>query len=205
MATRVGFALLVLALHWVALEFLAHRLKAPLRTEQARPLILHIQWTGSSEALVPARSTDLSALHTPVTIPLSEISKLAEDPSPPATALTDLSSEKYTKTDGTNQGWDPTLYRSSAEVDTTAAPTIDWVVNRQSVPTVGATLLVVTVWISATGVIDHFELVQQQPSGDWATAALSSLQTTGMEPATLGGVPVASTMTIEISLDNHIQ
>ncbi|MDO8449057.1 MAG: hypothetical protein Q7T10_09655 [Rhodoferax sp.] len=140
-----------------------------------------------------------------MTSPISEISKLAEDSSPPATALTDLSFEKYTKTNGVDQGWDPALYRSSAEVDTTAAPTIDWVVNRQSMPKAGGTLLVVTVWISATGVIDHFELEQQQPSGDWATAALSSLQTTVMEPATLGGAPVASTMTIEISLDNHIQ
>lgn len=100
-------------------------------------------------------------------------------------------------------GWNTLLYRTSQELDTYAAPTIDWVVNRQSLPAGTTATIVVSVWISATGYIDHFQIEQQNPSGNWAHTALASLQTTAMEPATLGGTPVASKMTLEISIDNH--
>jgi hypothetical protein len=102
-----------------------------------------------------------------------------------------------------DQSWNSRLYRTSIEVDTRSAPTIEWVLLRESVPKNSMAVLVVTVWVSDSGVVDHFELEDQQPNGDWAAAVLSSLQTTVMEPATLGGVPVASTMTIEITLDNN--
>lgn len=102
-------------------------------------------------------------------------------------------------------GWNALLYRTSQELDTYAAPTIDWVVNRQSIPAGTTAMVVVSVWISATGYIDHFQIEQQNPGGNWAHTALASLQTTAMEPATLGGTPVASTMTLEISFDNHSQ
>lgn len=102
-------------------------------------------------------------------------------------------------------GWNSQLYYKSSDVDTRAAPAIEWIIDQRMAPPTRHVVLIVTVWVSAMGTIDHYELEDQQPDGDWAISALSTLSTTLMEPATLNGEAVASTMTIEISFDNRPQ
>jgi hypothetical protein len=200
--TLVSF---VIALHWVALEVLANTFKTPSQTREVRQPVLHMQWAAPKAALVSAKSEDVATFQTPTRPQLSALPQQSSDSQGQDASLATSASPKRPEAVGDDEGWNSLHYYSSLEIDTRAAPTIDWAVNRSTMPKGGTVLLIITIWISAVGVVDHFELEQQQPSGDWASAALSSLQTTIMEPATLGGVPVASTMTIEISLNNHDQ
>lgn len=166
---------------------------------------LRIHWSDLKTSEAYQKSKNETLLPTQVKINHSELIQPLSFLSHPDSASTEVRAPNRTETNGVQLGWSAELYRSSPDVDTRAAPTIDWAVNRQAVPNGVYAQLVVTIWISAEGVVDHFELLQQQPSGDWATAVLSSFQTTAIEPATLAGMPVASTMTIELSFDNNTQ
>lgn len=203
--TKVSLGFLVLALHWATLEVLVSRYKTPSRTSQMQQPTLRIQWSDLKTIEAYQKSKNGTLLPTPVKINHSELMQPFNFLAHPDSASTEVRAPNRTETNGVQLGWNSELYRSSPDVDTRAAPTIDWAVNRQAVPNGVYAQLVVTIWISAEGVVDHFELLQQQPSGDWATAVLSSFQTTAIEPATLAGMPVASTMTIELSFDINTQ
>ena len=92
------------------------------------------------------------------------------------------------------------IYLSTDQVDTRAAPKDKWLIQQDSVPA-GAISLHFTVWISATGQIDHVEVIPNSPDSHWEYAALSKLQLTEMEPATLQDVPVPSTMSVELFVE----
>lgn len=200
---RLAIVFLVLALHWIALNAIASKLKTPLRTDAIPQTKLLMEWV-KLETIVPhANVANKETMPTPAMSPETELLHApVNDSRSPAN---DLNVYKTSEADVKDQGWNPLLYRSSPELDTRAAPTIDWIVNHQTQPKEGISVLVVTVWISASGVIDHFQLEQQHPSGDWAMSVLASFQNTVMEPATVAGIPVPSTMTIEITLNNETQ
>ncbi len=197
-------ALIVLGLHLIVLDVLAHNINAPQKPTRAQLSALMVRWVQPQPSALKLAEVALpaaQALEARGTFrkPLSssDISLSGDDK--PARQLV----QNDAAAAGVDQGWNPLRYHTSQDVDTRAVPTIDWVIHRESVPRNSLAVLVITVWVSATGVVDHFQIEDQQPAGSWVSSALSSLQTTTMEPATLGGEPVASTMTIEISLDNN--
>jgi hypothetical protein len=192
---------LVLAMHWALLSFVAQKLKDPPTTAHTSEAAFLIRWILPTSGAVQMNSVGMvsSVFSLPKKNPVSNLS-------PHATKLSISANNSPFNQKGivseADPGWNPVNYRTSQEVDTRAAPVMDWMINRESVPRKAFATVIVTVWVSAAGVIDHFQIESQEPAGDWASAALNSLPTTLMEPATLGGEPVASTMTVEISLDN---
>jgi hypothetical protein len=58
------------------------------------------------------------------------------------------------------------------------------------------------VWISADGTVDHFEVANPAEAPAWVGSVLSPLGQTLMEPARRNGIPVASTMMVEIIIDS---
>ncbi|HOZ63452.1 MAG TPA: hypothetical protein PK497_03540 [Burkholderiaceae bacterium] len=194
-------AVLVLAVHWSILSLIAHRLKEPLITAQTAQTDLRVRWISPTLGTVQIISADSfsAALLSPKKNPerntsVREVTPANDANNPPLKQMSVVPE--------TDQGWNPLNYRTSQEVDTRAIPVIDWMINHESAPGKSFATVIVTVWVSAAGVIDHFQIESQEPAGDWTSGALYSLPTTLMEPATLGGEPVASTMTVEISLDN---
>lgn len=96
----------------------------------------------------------------------------------------------------------PPEYRSSDQLDTRAAPRLEWNIDKQSISHSGPTSLVFTVWVSENGTIETLEphTFNEQP---WQYDSLAqALQTTPMVPASLRTVPVASTMTVELMLNS---
>lgn len=83
-----------------------------------------------------------------------------------------------------------------------SAPVDDWVINKQAIPKGQLAILQLTIWISATGAIDHVVVENAAFQPAWAVQALATIRDTPMEPAILNNKPVASTMTIELVIDN---
>jgi len=199
--TKLACGVLVLAMHWSVLGFISQKLKATPTTTQTSQAAFLVRWIMPTSGTVQINGAGMVS---------SVFSLQKKNPvrnsSDPATKLSsDVNNSPLNQTrivSDADPGWNPVNYRTSQEVDTRAAPVMDWMINRESAPRKSFATVIVTVWVSAAGVIDHFQIESQEPEGDWTSAALSSLQATLMEPATLGGEPVASTMTVEISLDN---
>jgi hypothetical protein len=93
-------------------------------------------------------------------------------------------------------------YKTSDELDTRAAPRIEWNLNKKLLVRGEPTALVFTVWVSSAGVIDVLEPLTRNAE-PWSYDGLArALQETLMVPASLRTEPVASTMTIEFTVDN---
>ncbi len=75
---------------------------------------------------------------------------------------------------------------------------MDW----QAAP-VGAMGWVMTVrlWVSALGDIDHVEVLDAKPAGDWAARMVALLPRTPMLPATLAGQGVPVTYVVSLAPD----
>lgn len=103
----------------------------------------------------------------------------------------------------TSQDFRPLQYRGSDDLDTRAAPSfLIWNIDKQLIRCGKPASLEFTVWVSATGTIDALEphTCNGQP---WAYDDLAkTLQTTSMVPASLRTQPVASTMTVELMVDD---
>lgn len=199
--TKLVCSLLVLAIHWSVLSFIAHKLNEPPTTAQTTQSALRVRWISPMLGTVQI----IGAETVSAAFPLQQVSPARNSSVHelmPANNANNPPLKQMSVVSATDPGWNPANYRTSQEVDTRAAPVMDWMINRESAPGKGFATVILTVWVSAAGVIDHFQIESQEPAGDWTSAALYSLQTTLMEPATLGGEPVASTMTVEISLDN---
>jgi hypothetical protein len=93
-------------------------------------------------------------------------------------------------------------YKTSDELDTRAAPRIEWNINKQLLVHGESTALMFTVWVSAAGVIEALE-PHTRNAEPWRYDGLArALQETLMVPASLRTEPVASTMTVELTVDN---
>lgn len=93
-------------------------------------------------------------------------------------------------------------YLTSEDVHTRAAPVIDWVINSSALPSDASGSVIFTVWISADGVIDYFEIQDIESQQPWVLAAFSALGQTVMVPASLNERSVASVLTVELFIDN---
>ncbi len=92
-------------------------------------------------------------------------------------------------------------YRSTDELHTRAVPIVDWKIDTSQVPNDIFFVLIFTVWVSETGTIDFIEYPTSADEPPWVNAARANLAQTEMQPATLDGRPVPSTMTVEISVE----
>lgn len=102
----------------------------------------------------------------------------------------------------TEPGLSSVTYLSSEDIHTRSAPMVDWVINRSALSNNTSAAVIFTVWISAEGVIDHFEINDMETQQPWVSAAFANLGQTAMEPATLNELPVASVLTVEVFIDS---
>jgi hypothetical protein len=202
--SRLVCGLLVAVVHWLILGVLIQNLKDPAISPQVPRSSFQVRWINPAIKELRIESTELtSSSASGIRKKYSENSTTPSIVESPNTNDSKKQIDIETNIESkTSVGWNPRQYRSSQEVDTRSVPAIEWIINHGAAPKNSFAMLIVTVWVSAEGEIDHFQIEDQQPGGDWVAEALSGFQTTVMEPATLAGVPVASTMTIEISLDN---
>lgn len=96
----------------------------------------------------------------------------------------------------------PSHYFSDEQVEVLPIPKEDWVLDWPSAPT-GAMGWVMTVrlWVSALGHIDHVDVLDAKPSGDWATRMAVPLSRTPMLPGTLAGQAVPVTYVVSLAPD----
>ncbi|MFN4265019.1 MAG: hypothetical protein ACK4F8_04660 [Aquabacterium sp.] len=96
----------------------------------------------------------------------------------------------------------PSHYFSDEQVDTLPIPKEDWLLDWQAAPT-GAMGWVMTLrlWVSALGDIDHVEVLDAKPAGDWGARMVISFARTPMFPATLAGQAVPVTYVVSLAPD----
>jgi len=104
-------------------------------------------------------------------------------------------------TPATRGGFNTKNYFDATDLETRARPVIDWVIAPGALPPRGGVSLFLKVWVAADGTIDHFEVTDAGEAPEWADKVLSPLGQTAMEPATRNGLPVASTMMVEIIIE----
>jgi hypothetical protein len=93
-------------------------------------------------------------------------------------------------------------YLTTELLQTRAAPKLNWKIRQEMLPKNQIVVVTFTVWISAEGRIDHYAETHEEIQPRWWSEALADLRETDMEPATLNNRPVASTMTVEVIVDN---
>lgn len=91
-------------------------------------------------------------------------------------------------------------YKTTDQLDTRAAPRLEWNIEKSFISRNEETSLIFTIWVSESGNIDALEphMLNGHP---WDYNLLAKkLQTTSMVPASLRSAPVASTMTVELTV-----
>ena len=92
-------------------------------------------------------------------------------------------------------------FLSIDEVDTPAMPVGDWVIDFSELPPGHTSSLVIEMWISAEGKLEHWELIGDLADRDVAERSLKHLTNTPINPALLNGQTVSSFRRIEIMID----
>ncbi|MEO8122386.1 MAG: hypothetical protein ABI606_24070 [Rhodoferax sp.] len=104
---------------------------------------------------------------------------------------------------GKNQSAEVTGYLGIDDVDQPAMPVGEWVIDPQAWPLGRSSRLTFQVWISATGVIDHWELIGDLAGDTTAMRGLQQLSETIVNPALLNGLPVASFRLLEVVINRE--
>jgi hypothetical protein len=91
-------------------------------------------------------------------------------------------------------------YFRSQDLDVPAEPVNDWVLNVDSIPPNQSVTLVVAVYVSAQGDLDHFEVLNSSINVAETTKLVSKLETTLFVPARRAGLTVPSIREIEITI-----
>ncbi|MFM1980852.1 MAG: hypothetical protein RLZ68_2117 [Pseudomonadota bacterium] len=92
-------------------------------------------------------------------------------------------------------------FLSIDEVDTPAMPVGEWVIDFSELPPGRISGLVIEMWISAAGKLEHWELVGDLANRELIKRSLRQLAATPINPALLNGRSVASFRRIEILID----
>ena len=98
----------------------------------------------------------------------------------------------------------PTVYLSRSDVDQVARPRTDFAIRTDRMPRETVLVADLTLWISAQGRIVHWQIEHGDTSAPWVQEVFADLPRTRMEPARLRGQAVASTLQIQIALDNRV-
>jgi len=122
-------------------------------------------------------------------------------PNPPEHPLAPKPQSAYVVPKKPTAAPEPIGYLPFEAVDQAAVPMGDWMIDTDVMPPGRSLRVVLKLWISATGVIDHWEL--SGIAGDeeaLARRALTNLSKTLFQPAFLDQVPVPSFRQLEIVL-----
>jgi hypothetical protein len=161
---------------------------------QARPSTgFRVRATVLQEVALASSSDKLA--FQPVVQP--EASTVAESPPNPTLAP---SIEKS----GELRNWTPmpSEYLAVEQVDTYPRPKDEWQLDWKQVQSnLEAWHITVRMWVSAAGQIDHVELMDAQPSGDWGIRLVEPLVHTDMVPGSLAGQPVPVTYVVQLAPD----
>jgi hypothetical protein len=94
-------------------------------------------------------------------------------------------------------------YFYSNDVDARTAPVSDWVLRSEEIIGPQSVTLKITVFVSASGQLDHYELLDSTASKELTMLLMRDLKMTRFSPAQKGGRSVASQRDVEITIDNH--
>jgi hypothetical protein len=94
-------------------------------------------------------------------------------------------------------------YALAEALDLSPQPESGWFLDDDALASLAHGRMVVRVWVSEQGRIDHAELVRAEPPGEWALQALRPLPGTPMRPGQRDGHAVASTVVVELVSDNE--
>lgn len=144
--------------------------------------------------------TDEPGPRTPLATPAQALPEVAPPPSDRLVAVAASSQAPV----ASEPVWRPipSHYFSDEQVDTLPIPKEDWLLDWQAAPT-GAMGWVMTVrlWVSALGDIDHVEVLDAKPAGDWNARMVIPFARTPMFPATLAGQAVPVTYVVSLAPD----
>lgn len=113
-------------------------------------------------------------------------------PTPPPAAL------EMPNVPGTSKAPAATGYLPIDSVDQPAMPLGDWVIDTDVLPRGYTLRLILQLWISAGGTIDHWDLVGGTANPMLAGKALAHLDQTPIQPALLNQVAVPSLRQLEV-------
>jgi hypothetical protein len=97
----------------------------------------------------------------------------------------------------------PIAYLPFDAVDTPATPIGDWLIDADALPRYTELRLVLRLWISATGVLDRWEVTDQTIATELTDRILADLDKTPIQPATLNNVAVPSVRQLEVVLSRQ--
>lgn len=106
-------------------------------------------------------------------------------------------------TDAGGAAWLSASYFEPDQVERSPKPAYGWLLDEDVLAAVGRTHLLIKLWVSAEGRIDHAEVLQVEPAGEWVGRTLRLLQGTPMEPAVRDGLPVAAITVVELQTENE--
>lgn len=106
-------------------------------------------------------------------------------------------------TDTGGPAWLAASYLEANQVDRSPRPVYGWLLDEDVLIALGRTHLRIKLWVSAEGRIDHAEVLQAEPPGEWVGRTMRLLHGTPMEPAVQDGVPVAATTVVELQTENE--
>lgn len=169
----------------------------------AVPAIQDAVWTG------PAAAVDAQADHVADRMPHrlhQEAGRVAAHEVPAASQdLRVQESEASEETEGEHAL--RAVYWPSEQLSQSPRPEMGWMLDEDALARVRWGRLVVQVWVSAQGRIDHVALLRAEPAesdaGGWAKQALRHLADTPMLAGVKDGEPVPATLVVEISSENE--
>lgn len=165
--------------------------RIPPRLATANPTIIHAElMTDTSHSLAPAVNDAAAWYPAPTaSAPSRPVNSRPATP-PPTPEIPDVAV--------TPEAPAATGYLPIDAVDQPAMPLGDWVIDTDALPRGYTLRLVVQLWISAGGTIDHWDLVGDTANPVLAEKALAHLDQTPIHPALLNQVAVPSLRQLEI-------
>lgn len=181
--------------------------------QQARSVSGDGVWTASAahpfrvratvlqEVVPQAPKTAMGEAREVAPIPLRSTADLIRETSAPLAAPAQLGAPAPS---GQKQPWVPlpSDYLAVEQVDAFPHPQDDWQLDWSQVPmTQTAWRITLRIWVSAAGQIDHVEILDAEPQGDWVSRLLGPLARTDLVPAQLAGQAVPVTYVVQLAPD----
>lgn len=95
------------------------------------------------------------------------------------------------------------LYLETGSLDRTAEPVGEWALDTSILPVNGESKFEVSIWVSAHGEIEKWEVQSETVDADLADAIFARLNATVMNPALIGTRPVASVLRFELRAERQ--
>lgn len=98
---------------------------------------------------------------------------------------------------------DKGTYFERGALDRLAEPVGEWTIDTSLLPLTGESTFQATIWVSAAGEIEKWEITSTVLGDDVTTAIFARLNDTVMNPALIGTRPVASVLRFELSAERQ--